>query len=409
MSKNSDRARVEKNLEDMMGNDWRMFRARLVAQEHLEHEEEKSSNEQKEKKKKKDVSTAHFVKSPSSASSSSSVEEGGTSTSSTTSSGSPSSSLSSSAASATSDEKMDKQESIGSMFAKIFNNNKQSADTDYSSSPGTQGGKSGKSASKNGREPTSSIFDGDNIAGASAMIPDACEDPFVSISEIPVLLESKVKIDKHRWAHEIPHIEPGCILIANEQLGGIFHQTVLLVIEHNDANGSNGIVINRPLNGDLLKIASEKESSIDLSLKLAFGAASVGFGGPNKPEDYNILHGYGEVEGAKKVAPGVFVGGSAELMKEVRKHNLNPKEALFTMGNVVWEPEQLSREVSKGVWYIASCSSDFILRYAGAPTCEEDNTNDLWADILSCMGKKYQKIAAKNAGKGDKRLNEKKP
>ena len=74
------------------------------------------------------------------------------------------------------------------------------------------------------------------------------------------------------------------------------------------------------------------------------------------------------------------------------------------MGNVVWEPKQLSREVGKGVWYIASCSSDFILRYAGAPTNEEDNTKDLWSDVLNCMGGTYAELAAKNAGKGDMRM-----
>ena len=72
-----------------------------------------------------------------------------------------------------------------------------------------------------------------------------CEDPFVSHAEIPVLMQSKVIIDKHRWAHPITHIEPGCVLVANEKLGGVFHQTVILIIEHNDAVGSKGIVINR--------------------------------------------------------------------------------------------------------------------------------------------------------------------
>jgi hypothetical protein len=39
MSKNSDRAHLEKNLEDLMDNDWRVFRARLVAQERIEARE----------------------------------------------------------------------------------------------------------------------------------------------------------------------------------------------------------------------------------------------------------------------------------------------------------------------------------------------------------------------------------
>jgi putative transcriptional regulator len=63
------------------------------------------------------------------------------------------------------------------------------------------------------------------------------------------------------------------------------------------------------LDGNLLKIASEQNSKLDLSLKLAFPKAPVTYGGPVLTDEYSILHGFGEVEGSRKVAPGVFVGG----------------------------------------------------------------------------------------------------
>ena len=122
-------------------------------------------------------------------------------------------------------------------------------------------------------------------------------------------------------------------------------------------------------------------------------------------EEYSILHGYGEVEGSKKVAPGIFVGGSEELMNEVRRCNLTPQDALFVKGHAAWVPNQLSREVSKGVWYMASCSNDFILRYAKDGAEESENKEaDLWAEVLHCMGGKYSNIAKKNSGKGDTRM-----
>lgn len=153
----------------------------------------------------------------------------------------------------------------------------------------------------------------------------------------------------------------------------------------------------RPMSGSLLKVAAETESKLDLSLKMAFNSATVSYGGPVLQEEYSILHGYGEVEGARKVTPGVFVGGSEALMNEVRKQNMQPKEALFVKGHAAWIPGQLSREISKGVWYLVSCSNDFILRYAGAPVNEEDNVSDLWADILSCMGGHFADIAHQNS------------
>ena len=53
-SKNSDRAHIERNLEDAMNNDWRLFRAQLVAQE----QEEKELNENRKKNKKASKKTS---------------------------------------------------------------------------------------------------------------------------------------------------------------------------------------------------------------------------------------------------------------------------------------------------------------------------------------------------------------
>lgn len=162
----------------------------------------------------------------------------------------------------------------------------------------------------------------------------------------------------------------------------------------------------RPLEGNLFKVASETSSHLDLSLKLAFNSATVSYGGPVRQDEFSILHGYGEVDGAKKVCPGVFVGGSQELMKEVRANKFDPAQCLFIKGHAAWVPNQLSREINKGVWYVASVSDDFLLRYAGAPkhTTSFGYTDDLWAEILTCMGSEYAEVARKFSGLGDKRM-----
>jgi len=163
-----------------------------------------------------------------------------------------------------------------------------------------------------------------------------------------------------------------------------------------------------PMPGDLLKIASEqgRHSNLDLSLKLAFSASPVSYGGPVLSEDYSILHGFGHVEGSTKLCPGVYVGGSEELMNEVRCGSFDPAQALFVQGHAAWVPGQLSKEISKGVWYTAAASSDFILRYAGAPIADGDVfPNDLWADILTCMGGEYSEVAKQHQGRGDLRMS----
>lgn len=189
-SKRSDRAHIERNLEDMMDNDWRVFRARLVAQEHAEQQQQEEESSQDHRW-----------------------------------------------------SETEKQDKLGDLFAgaisSIFNKNKISDKTTSTTT-------STNHHHHHRHDDTSSnnIFQGDSVGGA---LPEDLvhQDPFVSEAELPLWLKPGATIDKHRWAHEISHIEPGCVLIANEKLGGVFHQTVVLVVEHHENAGSTGVIINR--------------------------------------------------------------------------------------------------------------------------------------------------------------------
>lgn len=360
--KNSDRARTERMLEESMGDDWRLFRAKLVAQEKAAKVVEKDNSK---------------AQGASSSSRSSTDSENQESSSQTTSS------------STDHQDELEKQGQLSDLFGAAISSIFK---------PGHQ-----KEAAKTSND---NIYRGDSIGRGIPQSELMSQDPFLSADELPIHIKPKMytPVDKHRWAHEIDHIEPGCVLIANEKLGGVFHQTVVLVVDHHEKTGTTGVVINRPLDGNLLKIASEQQTNLDLSLKLAFTSSPVTYGGPVLTEEFAVLHGFGHVEGSKKLAPGVYIGGSEELMSEVRISRFDPRNALFIKGHAAWVSGQLEREIQKGVWYIASTSSDFLLRYAGAPTTKEDNEADLWADILNCMGDNYAEIARKHSGRGDRRM-----
>ena len=195
--KSSDRAHIERNLEDMMGNDWREFRAKLVAQEQAA-----ATLRQQQESHMMMPSSTTMQRRPMTPDSElyyhthdvinhfqphhrpySSLQ--------------PSPQISSSCMT-----DMPPSQCVGDLFAGAIN-----------------------------------IFDGYRISGKSLK----CSDPFVSEDELPIMMQKQVTINKHRWAHAIPSPEPGSVLISNT----MFHQTVVLIISHCDVKGSTGIVINR--------------------------------------------------------------------------------------------------------------------------------------------------------------------
>jgi hypothetical protein len=186
-SKNSGRARMERELEDAMGDDWRLFRAKLVAQE---KEAERLLADASKKRKQKNKKNAKE------------------------------------------DTELEKQGQLGDLFgaaiSSIFHSSSQA------------------STSPQKTKAKENILNGDTIGGAMPKEELLYQDPFVSAAELPIHMKPKeLTVSKHRWAHEIKHIEPGCVLIANEKLGGVFHQTIVMIVDHHEKTGTTGVVINR--------------------------------------------------------------------------------------------------------------------------------------------------------------------
>jgi putative transcriptional regulator len=186
MSKNADRAHTEHILESMMGNDWRVFRAKLVAQEQADALQLKSA-----------ASGIGYGNLP------------------------------------FQQEKKPLHHLITGAFSSLFG----ARDLASLKFPPPKRNSSDQSDTRISKNHTRIVY----IGGS----PVPVEDPFASEDELLLMMEPKIILDQHRWAHPISHIEPGCVLIANEKLGGLFHQSVVLIIEHNDKAGTIGVIINR--------------------------------------------------------------------------------------------------------------------------------------------------------------------
>ena len=237
-SKNSDRARTERMLEESMGDDWRLFRARLVAQEQAEAAaESKPSSKNSDRPHFASPQKSEAKKKSSSSSSDKKIGKKKDIEPDTT------------------DDELHKNGQLSDLFGAAI------------SSIFSKNNKNGSSDKKKNKKSSGNIFDGKTVGGADAVDgisvssswksydPKDLElkssyhdDPFCSAEEIPIHLQPKEQnmvVSKHRWAHEISHIEPGSVLVANEKLGGVFHQTIVLLVDHHDTTGTTGIVINR--------------------------------------------------------------------------------------------------------------------------------------------------------------------
>lgn len=214
-------------LEDAMGNDWRFFRAQLIARERAEAARGGgNSNSSIRSSHQSHQQQRHFERDSASA-----VQPLPTQTSSRT-------TLVPNRQSAgprqgshyiqCDQDRLERHGQLGELFGQaisgIFQKNRNARNI------------------KNNKGPRD-LYKGDSVGLPNEEL--LLQDPFVSAAELPIHIKpKKYGMDLHRWAHTIDHIEPGCVLIANEKLSGVFHQTIVLIVDH-QSSGTTGIVINR--------------------------------------------------------------------------------------------------------------------------------------------------------------------
>jgi putative transcriptional regulator len=169
------------------------------------------------------------------------------------------------------------------------------------------------------------------------------------------------------WAHELAHVEPGCVLVANEFMKhDVYKQSVILMVNHSEKEGSMGLVLCSK------KSTTASTQSPDLTIPPAFG-------GPLHSNEYLLLHAIPDLEGAVELCPGVFCGG--QVMGKDDSLTATPLK-LF-QGRAVWSPNQLEKEISQKQWYVAATSPDLIW-------------NPSWEAVLTAMGGKFRAIADKH-------------
>lgn len=161
---------------------------------------------------------------------------------------------------------------------------------------------------------------------------------------------------EERWAHVLAQPERGCLLVARPRPGlGMFANTVILLLEHDDREGSSGLVINMPTPLLISNLGLEED------IADAFRQCPLFIGGPVTKNLLHVLHARRDVEGALEIIEGVFAGGVESASELVRRGEASPKDFMLLSGYSGWGPGQLQQELRSGTWIPVAASQAVIM------------------------------------------------
>ncbi len=144
-----------------------------------------------------------------------------------------------------------------------------------------------------------------------------------------------------------------------------FDRTVVLLCEHNDEEGTFGLVINRKL----------KQSLADVVPDIEGFDAPLYYGGPVGENSLYFLHDYGDlIKGSTKIADGVYMGGDFDQIKTyINTRQIDPRFIRFYIGYSGWESGQLKEEMSTNSWMVVQSEARYVF---------SADSKDLWREVL---------------------------
>lgn len=155
-----------------------------------------------------------------------------------------------------------------------------------------------------------------------------------------------------------------------------FRRTVVLVCSHTEADGTVGVILNKPVN---LRLNDVVEGFPPFKGKLFLG-------GPVGTDTLQFVHSLGEeIEGSVKLSEHLYWGGDfGELIRLVKNGQVKPDDVRFYLGYSGWETGQLQQELEDNSWIIATGNYRHIFQSDHA---------QLWKNVMKEMGGVYETMA----------------
>jgi putative transcriptional regulator len=131
-----------------------------------------------------------------------------------------------------------------------------------------------------------------------------------------------------------------------------FQGSVVLICDHDDASGSYGLMLNRPLHlpDDALE-------------DYPFVKGNLYIGGPVQQNALQVLHPFGpRIPGAVRIVSGVWLGGDFEELQAGFSGGLLDQNACrFFLGYSGWGEHQLKGEFEQESWLAVPATAGLVL------------------------------------------------
>lgn len=172
---------------------------------------------------------------------------------------------------------------------------------------------------------------------------------------------------------QIDSLEAPVLLIAMHQVvDPYFHRTVVLLLEHS-AEGSFGVIINRPLELSVGGVLEELEIPWNGKPE-----ELIHFGGPVQPETGTTLFSLPiptELPDAREVQPGLQFANDSDTLTALAAEP--PDRFRLLVGYAGWSAGQLEDEIARNDWLLAPV--DLNLVFAADPA-------GVWTAALGSIG-----------------------
>lgn len=172
-------------------------------------------------------------------------------------------------------------------------------------------------------------------------------------------------------------IAPGFLVAAPQLKDPNFVSTVILMLEHEDGEGSLGLVINRPAKIALETVISEMQLDIPGLVVDLDKHPPILYGGPVSPERGWILHSPDWTgPETRDVGQDLKVTSSIDILQDIVAGK-GPLKYRFYLGYSGWGPHQLVGELKTGAWINVPFSADLVF---------DVPFEDIWRTTLSRLG-----------------------